>query len=166
MKFYYENTPFCSPLYGADGYRSSAPASEAWCVWSSMWAVVATLADTCRCEFKVCVGSLGTVEWTKGSQLSHTYSSFLAVLYAVSLLLLIIQGGCHRAIEAPSRRHRAIEPSSHRGLMPTARGNTAFRHRAIEAPSRHHRGLASSQHRALPSRHRGRGSGSFVVRSC
>ena len=50
--------------------------------------------------------------------------------------------GWHRAIEA------AIEPSSHRGLMPTAHGATAFRHRAIEAPSRHHRGLASSQHRA------------------
>ena len=40
--------------------------------------------------------------------------------------------------------HRAIEPSSHRGLMPTDDVFTAFGHRAIEAPSSSHRGSASS----------------------
>ena len=60
------------------------------------------------------VGSLDTIEWTKGSQLSQTSSSFIVVLYAVPFLkiflLLIMQGGRHRAIEA------AIEPSSHRAI--------------------------------------------------
>ena len=67
----------------------------------------------------------------------------------------------HRgAIEAPSRRHRAIEPSSHRGLMPTEDGHTDFGHRAIEAPSRRHRAwhrasiepASSFCHRAIEAR--------------
>ena len=103
------------------------------------------------------VGSLGTVEWTKGSQLSQTSSSFIVVLYAVPFLkffVLLIIPGVPVGIE-PSRlpsSHRAIEPSrldadggwSHRFWASSHQG-------AIEAPS----SLASSQHRAFaiePSR--------------
>ena len=57
--------------------------------------------------------------------------------------------GWHRAIEA------AIEPSSHRGLMPTEHGVTGFGHRAMEARYR----AIKARHRASPSRHRCLGSG-------
>ena len=94
----------------------------AWCVWSSkkhvscVTMLVRVLLTGAAADAKY-VGSLGTVEWTKGSQLSQTSSSFIVVLYAVPFLkiflLLIIPGGWHRAIEAAIEPSRPVEPSSH-----------------------------------------------------
>ena len=91
MNFYCENPPFCCSLWcsqGAAGYRSSV----AWCVWSSkkhvscVTMLVRVLLTGAAADAKY-VGSLGTVEWTKGSQLSQTSSSFIVVLYAVGQCL-------------------------------------------------------------------------------
>ena len=68
-------------------------------------------------DAKYVLGSLGTVEWTKGRPTFSTSSSFIVVLYAFPFWkvfhVLIIRGGRHRAIEA------AIEPSSHRAIAPS-----------------------------------------------